>query len=108
MKELYDDYDAKSHMRALESRKYNKERVIKEEAVGDWIVTLEKYGTHEFICKSYNRKTLYEHYRYFIPISRVLNDAPKEIKGFYEKSQDSVFGSVLELARKWNEEKNIA
>ena len=93
---------AESYVRLVESLKYKPERVLREKRIGHWIVTIEMAGggVSKF-CKIYNANTLEEHYRYFQTISCVCEDAPEEIKAFYQRCEDRTFNDVCNLAEKW-------
>lgn len=86
-----------------ESLKYKHGKALKEKRVGNWIVTIELAGggVSKF-CKIYNANTLEEHYRYFQTISCVCEDAPEDIKAFYQRIEDGIFEGVCNLAAKWD------
>ena len=99
---MHEKMKAESYIRLVEALKYKPERVLREKRIGNWIVTIEMSGggVSKF-CKVYNADTLEEHYRYYQTISCVCEDAPEDVKAFYQRSEDRIFDNVCALAGKW-------
>ena len=93
---------ANSHARLVEALKYDPKRVLREERIGGWIVTIEMAGggVSKF-CKIYSANTLEEHFRYSQPIPCVCEDASEEVKVFYQRWEDNLFHKVCYMAQTW-------
>ena len=102
MSDAIERMKAEAHLRTVEAHKYKPELVLREERVGNWIVTIEMAGGGvSKICKIYNANSLEEHYRYFQTISCCCEDAPEDIKAFYQKWENDIFNDVCNMAAKW-------
>lgn len=76
---------------------------VRNQIVGNWIVSAKIIGGCQGVICIYNAETLMEHYRIKTIGLSCMEDAPDEIKAFYNRAFDHDFQRVIELAEKWHE-----
>lgn len=98
-------YDALAdgYARALQCKanRYDPDVSIQNERVGNWIVSAKILGGCNCVICIYNANTLMEHYK-TITLGPCNEDAPQDIKDFYQRAFNRDFQRVIELAEKWN------
>lgn len=100
-------YDAwlEGYKRALRSpaNYFHQEDSVRNQRVGDWIVSAKIIGGCQGVICIYNSETLMEHHRENTIGLSCMEDAPDDIKAFYNRAFERDFQRVVELAEKWSE-----
>lgn len=100
-------YDAwlEGYKRALQSpaNYFHQEDSVRNQRVGDWIVSAKIIGGCQGVICIYNSETLMEHHRENTIGLSCMEDAPDDIKVFYNRAFERDFQRVVELAEKWSE-----
>lgn len=82
--------------------RYCPEVSICTEKVGNWIVSAKILGGCQRVICIYNAETLMEHYKTPTIGLSCSEDAPENIKAFYQRAYERDFRSVIEIAETWN------
>ena len=83
------------------ANRYDSDVSIRNERVGNWIVSAKILGGCNCVICIYNANTLMEHYK-TTTLGPCNEDAPQDIKDFYQRAFNRDFQRVIELAEKWN------
>lgn len=81
---------------------YHPETSVRMERIGNWIVSAKIIGGCQGVICIYNADTLLEHYKTPTIGLSCNEDAPEEVKAFYQRAFDRDFQRVKELAGKWD------
>lgn len=95
-----DPFLLEGYIKALKSHRYREENSIRKKQVGDWIVSLQRYG-YGAVVYIYSAVTLQEHYRVETIGLNCCDTAPEDIKAFYRRVLDRDFSRVVSLAESW-------
>lgn len=83
------------------ANRYDSDVSIRNERVGNWIVSAKILGGWHCVICIYNGSTLMEHYK-TTALGPCSEDAPQDIKDFYQRAFNRDFQRVIELAEKWD------
>ena len=81
---------------------YSPKNSVRAEKVGNWIVSAKIIGGCQGVICIYNADTLLEHYKTPTIGLSCSENAPEEVKTFYQRAFERDFQRVADLARKWN------
>lgn len=100
------DYDAwaDGYEQAVrcKANRYDPDISVRSERVGSWIVSAKVIGGCQGVICIYHADTLMEHYKTPTIGLSCNEDAPADIKEFYQRAFARDFKKVTELALKWN------
>lgn len=83
------------------SNRYDPDFSIRNERVGNWIVSAKILGGWHCVICIYNANTLMEHYK-TTTLGPCSEDTPQDIKDFDQRAFDRDFQRVIELVETWN------
>ena len=99
------DYNAwaDGYANALQCKanRYDPDFPIRNERVGNWIVSAKILGGWHCVICIYNANTLMEHYK-TTTLGPCSEDTPQDIKDFDQRAFDRDFQRVIELVETWN------
>lgn len=96
-----DPFLLEGYISAWESHQYREENTIRKQQMGNWIISLQRYGYGAAIY-IYNAVTLQENYKVETIGLNCCDTAPEDIKAFYRRILDRDFSRVVSLAESWN------